>query len=171
MTDYLDKKASRLPRRLLEDALRAVPAVGPALLALPLGRAATATTAFRRTEALALLAAVLRPSNVRGMALDQLPPVVCMGASVWHASCLSVAMARCCAHSVWQYVQEMVQMLGLYSDASVICAAQCKWAGAVCSRQTQCHWRQLCEMPGPSCQLRRSRHSETPASRRGTRRR
>jgi len=64
MTDYLDKKSSRLPRRLLEDALRAVPAAGPALLALPLGRAATATTAFRRTEALALLAAILRPSNV-----------------------------------------------------------------------------------------------------------
>ncbi len=66
MTDYLDKKSSRLPRRLLEDALRTVPAAGPALLALPLGRAATATTAFRRTEALALLAAVLRPSTVSG---------------------------------------------------------------------------------------------------------
>ena len=72
MTDYLDKKSSRLPRRLLEDALRVVLTAGPALLALPLGRAATATTAFRRTEALALLAAVLRPSNVSDNALTSM---------------------------------------------------------------------------------------------------
>ena len=66
MTDCLDKKASRLPRRLLEDALRTVPAAGPALLVLPLGRAATATTAFRRNEALALVAAILKLSSVSG---------------------------------------------------------------------------------------------------------
>ena len=64
MEDFFDKKASRLSRKVLEDGLRAAPAAGAALLHLPLGRAASASTAYRRTEALAVLAALLRPAKV-----------------------------------------------------------------------------------------------------------
>ena len=64
MEDFFDKKASRLPRKVLEDGLRAAPAAAAILLELPLGRAASASTAYRRTEALAVLAALLRPAKV-----------------------------------------------------------------------------------------------------------
>lgn len=65
MEDFFDKRASRLPRKVLEDGLRVAPAAAAPLLDLPLGRAATATTAYRRTEALAVLAALLKPPKVR----------------------------------------------------------------------------------------------------------
>lgn len=65
MEDFFDKKSSRLPRKLLEDGLRTVQGAGAALLGLPLDRAATAGTAYRRAEALAVVAAVLRPAKVR----------------------------------------------------------------------------------------------------------
>ena len=60
MEDFFDAKASRLPRKLLEDALKVAPAAGAALLGLPLGRAASARTPYRRTQALAVLAGILR---------------------------------------------------------------------------------------------------------------
>jgi hypothetical protein len=64
MEDFFDKKASRLPRKVLEDGLRVAPAAGAQLLELPLGRASTASTAYRRTDALAVLAALLKPPKV-----------------------------------------------------------------------------------------------------------
>ena len=102
MMDFLDKKASRLPRRLLEDALRTAPAAAPTLLPLPLGRAATASTAFRRTEALALLGTMLKLSNVRQSGC---------GLELWHdPGCyngtMGVAVHSVSSCAILQFCQE-----------------------------------------------------------------
>ena len=155
MVDFLDKKASRLPRRLLEDALRTAPAAGPALLPLPLGRAATAGTAFRRTEALALLGSMLRLPNVRRstscLARYKIPPWLCSMLWLMLSSVMVILATQLVSHAA------------LYPDERAPLSSV--------RRLTQCRLQWHCGRRSNSCRRQPLQRLVTLASRQGTRRR
>lgn len=68
LADFFSSKKCRLARPALEAFLRTVPAAAPAVLPDVIAAAGGARTTFLRTQALALLSAMLRPPKVRVIA-------------------------------------------------------------------------------------------------------